>query len=119
MPGMEKLSNSKEPSEGAKRLRAAIIEARAAMATPPQSAVPDDNLKRLADYRNAIRFEFQGAPDTALFGDREAAVILDTTTSVLGLWRLGKRGPNWVRIGKSPKYQKSDLLRFIASGERQ
>jgi len=114
---MNNRGSTKEPSEGLKRLRATIQERMAA--TPQQITNLPDDLKRIADSRNAIRFEFESAPDTSLFGDREAAVVLDTTTSVLGLWRLGKRGPNWVRVGKSPKYQKSELLRFIASGERQ
>lgn len=68
---------------------------------------------RVAEWRNAIRFEFDAAPEEALFGDDVAAVVLDTTTTVLALWRMGRRGPKWIRVGKSPKYRKSDLLQFI------
>jgi hypothetical protein len=68
---------------------------------------------RAGEWRNAVRAEFKVAPEEALFGDDVAAVVLDTTTTVLGLWRMGQRGPKWVRVGKSPKYRKSDLLKFI------
>ena len=64
-------------------------------------------------YRNAVRCEFDGAPQSALFDEHAAATILNVSTSVLGQWRLLRRGPAWLRLGKSPRYKKADLLKFI------
>ncbi len=65
------------------------------------------------EHRNAVRREFDSAPDGALFGDEVVAVVLDINPSTLATWRLAGRGPVWVRVGKAPKYRKADLLKFV------
>lgn len=109
---MEQRVSKGRPSEGLQRLSAALNEKRAA-AAPGTGAFSLDQ-KRAAEWRNAVRFEFDGATDGALFDQDVAAVILDTTTAVLGVWRMQGKGPNFVRVGKAPKYRKLDLLQFIA-----
>lgn len=79
---------------------------------------PHINDLRAIDRRNAVRHEFDGAPDTALFDQEIAAVVLDTTTTVLGFWRMQGKGPNFVRVGRAAKYRKADLLEFIAKNLR-
>lgn len=69
---------------------------------------------RVSEWRNAVRHEFDAAPDSALFDQDVAAVVLGTSTAVLGFWRVGGRGPNFVRVGKAARYRKSDLLRYVA-----
>ena len=46
----------------------------------------------------------------------EAARILDVKTGTLEVWRATKRyNLAYVKIGRSVKYRRSDLLAFIAS----
>jgi hypothetical protein len=97
-------SPRRAPSAGLQQLNIALLTKPASERTPE---------KRAADWRNAVRAEFAAAPDSALFGDDVAALILDTNTSTLSLWRMASKGPTWVRVGKSPKYQKAALLQFI------
>lgn len=103
LPGMDQ--RAAKTSEGLQRLGAVLAK---------KHATPAGDQKRIADARNAIRFEFDAAPDSALFGEDVAAVVLDVSTAVLGLWRMGGKGPNFVRVGKAAKYRKADLLRFVA-----
>lgn len=50
-----------------------------------------------------------------LISDKQAAIMLGTTTSTLSYWRvLGRKNLPWVKVGaKLVKYQVGDILDFI------
>ncbi len=48
-----------------------------------------------------------------LLDEAEAARILHCTRSALRRWRLERRGPPFVRIGRLIRYRPSDLEEFI------
>ncbi|WP_345801018.1 helix-turn-helix domain-containing protein [Microbacterium sp. AZCO] len=43
----------------------------------------------------------------------EAAEYLRQTPSALNQWRVARRGPRFVRIGKRVLYRQSDLTAFV------
>ncbi len=48
-----------------------------------------------------------------LLDETEAACILNCTKSALRRWRLERRGPPFVRLGRLIRYRLSDLEEFI------
>ena len=47
--------------------------------------------------------------------DLEVAAILNQAQSTLKMWRYEGRGPKWFREGKSVRYKKEDVIRYIKS----
>lgn len=50
-----------------------------------------------------------------LFDPASAAHYLDSSTSTLAKQRMRGDGPNYIKMGRSVKYRKSDLDRYIGS----
>lgn len=48
-----------------------------------------------------------------LLTEQEAANYLNISPETLKKARLYKRGPDFVRVGRCIRYQKSDLLRYM------
>lgn len=56
------------------------------------------------------------APDDRLLTQEEAAQILGLKNPrTLAAWRLRRRGPAWIAVGRLPRYRRSDIEAFIAS----
>ncbi len=43
----------------------------------------------------------------------EVAKLLDVTDQTLALWRMEKRGPDYVKLGRNVFYRKSDVIQWI------
>lgn len=50
-----------------------------------------------------------------LLTEREAAELLKTSPRTLQAWRCDKVGPAFVKIGRSIRYRRHDLLTWIAA----
>lgn len=54
-----------------------------------------------------------------LLAEREVAARLALSLSTLRNWRVSKRGPAYLKIGKrAVRYRLEDLEKFIAQGKR-
>lgn len=45
--------------------------------------------------------------------DRKAAEILDAAAQTLRNWRFQRRGPAYVKLGRSVRYALSDLMAYM------
>jgi predicted DNA-binding transcriptional regulator AlpA len=45
--------------------------------------------------------------------DRKAAEVLDAATQTMRNWRFQRRGPKYIKIGRSIRYAMSDLLAYM------
>jgi hypothetical protein len=50
--------------------------------------------------------------------EKEAAELICYTPRALQNWRLRGGGPRYVKIGRSVRYQRSDVLEFIEERKR-
>jgi predicted DNA-binding transcriptional regulator AlpA len=50
-----------------------------------------------------------------LLSEEELAMLLDVKTQTLQTWRVQKTGPDFVKLGKSVFYRKSDVEEWIAA----
>ena len=53
-----------------------------------------------------------------LMTEKEAAELICYTPRALQNWRLRGGGPKYVKIGRSVRYQRSDVLAFIEERKR-
>ena len=53
-----------------------------------------------------------------LMTEKEAASLICYTQRALQNWRLRGGGPKYVKIGRSVRYQRSDVLEFIEERKR-
>jgi len=53
-----------------------------------------------------------------LMTEKEAAALICYTPRALQNWRLRGGGPKYVKIGRSVRYQRSDVLEFIEERKR-
>lgn len=53
-----------------------------------------------------------------LLTEREAAKIIGSTPGTLSVWRHFGRGPAHLKIGRSVRYHKQDLLSFLEGCRR-
>jgi hypothetical protein len=63
--------------------------------------------------------EFYGAPDTALFNQNVVALIRDVSKFTLERDRWAGGGIPFIKIGRSVKYRKSDVLEWLAQYQPQ
>jgi len=57
--------------------------------------------------------------ETSLLDERELAAHLHIAVSTLRNWRVARRGPAFVKLGKrAVRYRVADVERFIEAGER-
>ncbi|MGD0767080.1 MAG: helix-turn-helix domain-containing protein [Tepidisphaeraceae bacterium] len=49
---------------------------------------------------------------------REAAALLKVTPGTLAIWAFQKRGPVYRKMGRSVRYLRADILRFIEHTDR-
>lgn len=71
------------------------------------------------DTRNNMMNEgdFESAPYDELFTTKRAAKYLGFETNTLAVWRSnGRHNLKFVRIGRSVRYRKSELDRFLDEG---
>lgn len=55
-------------------------------------------------------------PSDGLMTEKEAAALLNIRPSTLTVWRCTKRyALPWVRVGRAIRYNRDDVIRFIAS----
>ena len=54
-----------------------------------------------------------------LLDAKEAAKFLGISTSTLAIWRQHKKGPKFVKVGKSVKYKLEDLEKFIKENTQE
>lgn len=59
-----------------------------------------------------------GANPNQLMTEKEAAELICYTPRALQNWRLRGGGPRYVKIGRSVRYQRSDVLEFIEERKR-
>jgi hypothetical protein len=57
--------------------------------------------------------QFDEAPDGALFDQKIVAAKLDVSTALLEKLRWAGGGVPFVKLGRSVKYRKTDVLEFI------
>lgn len=57
-------------------------------------------------------------PPSTLVDERNAATALDSSPKTLQAWRLYRRGPRYLKIGRSVKYRVGDLRDWLESRER-
>ncbi len=55
-------------------------------------------------------------PDT-LLDEAEAAQILKLSARTLQMWRVRNVGPAWVHVGRAIRYQRPDLLAWLAQNK--
>jgi len=48
-----------------------------------------------------------------LITTNEAAIILGVRAQTLAMWRLYKRGPRFIKVGRLVRYRRADLEAFI------
>ena len=46
---------------------------------------------------------------------KEAAEFLGLKEKTLRIWRMDKKGPNYIRINRSIRYRRDDLDEFVAN----
>jgi hypothetical protein len=51
--------------------------------------------------------------DDILLTEAEVAHFLGKSTITLGRWRREGYGPEWVRVGRSPRYSRQSLSAFM------
>lgn len=57
--------------------------------------------------------------DSALFDERELAAQLRVSVSTLRNWRVAKRGPAFIKLGRrAVRYRVADVQAFIDAGVR-
>lgn len=56
-----------------------------------------------------------GAPEGRLFDEQMVAQRLCCSVALLRKWRLFKRGPAYVRVGRLIRYSEADLDAFITN----
>jgi len=54
-----------------------------------------------------------------LMTEKDVAGLICITARALQNWRLRGGGPDYVKIGRSVRYQRSDVMRFIAERKRK
>jgi predicted DNA-binding transcriptional regulator AlpA len=64
--------------------------------------------------RQAHRAEFAGAPPESIFPVDVVATVVGNTPATLELWRSVGRGPRFVKLGRSVRYRKRDVERWLA-----
>lgn len=64
--------------------------------------------------RQAYRAEFAGAPPESIFTVDVVAVVTGHTPSTLEVWRSLGRGPRYLKLGRSVRYRKRDVERWLA-----
>jgi hypothetical protein len=60
-----------------------------------------------------------GAPDPLLDEDAAAAYLGKLSVRTLQRWRAERKGPPFVKIGRSIRYRKSGLDAFLSAGEQR
>ena len=50
---------------------------------------------------------------TELLNERDAADLLGLRPPTLRAWRFQRRGPAFVRLGRTVRYRRADLLAFL------
>ena len=55
---------------------------------------------------------------TPLQDERELAARLNVSISTLRNWRVARRGPRFLKLGRAVRYRESDIAEFMAAGER-
>ena len=51
--------------------------------------------------------------------EKDVAGLICITTRALQNWRLRGGGPEYVKIGRSVRYQRSDVMKFIEERKRK
>ena len=51
--------------------------------------------------------------------EEEAAEVLNVTRSALRRWRLERRGPRYVKMGRLVRYRMDDLQTFVEKNTRK
>ena len=54
------------------------------------------------------------SPSRALVNETNAALFLDVSPRTLQAWRIRGEGPAFVKLGRSVRYDRDELYRFIA-----
>ncbi|EIC19500.1 helix-turn-helix transcriptional regulator [Thiorhodovibrio frisius] len=54
------------------------------------------------------------SPSRALLNETEAALSLDLSPRTLQAWRIRGEGPAFVKLGRSVRYDRAEIDRFIA-----
>lgn len=50
-----------------------------------------------------------------LLTTEEAAAVLGMSEQTMRIWRMDKKGPNYIRINRSIRYRRDDLDEFVAN----
>ncbi|MGZ8216899.1 helix-turn-helix domain-containing protein [Methylomagnum sp.] len=65
--------------------------------------------------KDRLSINLDDYPDSHLFGDTEAAAVLDTAPGTLSVWRsTGRYNLPFVKIGRKVRYKAGDLRAFLA-----
>lgn len=51
--------------------------------------------------------------EIGLFTATEVAAMLEVTTHTLAMWRVEKRGPAFVKLGRSIFYRRDDVQKWV------
>jgi excisionase family DNA binding protein len=51
--------------------------------------------------------------ENALLTEAELAGELRVSRRTLQRWRMEGRGPRWIRVGKAPRYRRSDVQAWL------
>jgi len=57
--------------------------------------------------------EFEAAPASTLFDQKTLAAVLDCSTQLLERNRWAGQGVTYIKIGRSVRYRKQDILDFL------
>ena len=57
--------------------------------------------------------EFESAPESTLFDQRTLAAVLDCSTQLLERNRWAGQGIPYLKIGRTVRYRKQDILNFL------
>ncbi len=62
---------------------------------------------------------YSSTPDiSALLTEKEAARFLSMSFRTLQSWRSESKGPPYLKLGRSIRYRKSDLLAWVEKNQR-
>jgi hypothetical protein len=69
--------------------------------------------KRLSRRRNEVRIE-----ENLLYSDVRVADYLNISPRTLQSWRRIGKGPSFVKLGRTVRYQGSSVLEYVRAGLR-
>jgi len=65
--------------------------------------------------RKEIVERFYASDDRQLFSALEISVILDKRIGTLNEWRSRGKGPEFIKLGRTVRYERSEVLRYLSA----